>query len=406
MASCPRWLNKSLFGPLLSLFLVTSCDDGAGGLVELEYSEESVTFDNVNPSEGEVQRELTITNVGTGTVRAYDVGLEGVSGDCGSLSIDAFPPYPSLRAGDQWTVTVTFTPAENATSGCGCLVTGRLAFEYDVGSLGLRIPVTVRGACDSVLGCTQSAIEFSEAVTEATYREEIRCVNLTDADVDINAVELSGGASSYFSAETPRETPPLTLAPAAEIEIAVEYMPLEEGDHEDEVVVLGAEGSLAEIALFGSATRERPRCSAEAPVDPEPELRGPDYEILLESNTPSDYIGTLRSFWYYEDQPPLIADYLVTSGSYADPECEVGQRGHMAYWEGEACVADGGGGVFANVHALPHSALVEEWLQSLEEWDVVTIRGYEVDRINYDDGSWWTDSGCHTLVITWVCDVD
>ena len=47
---------------------------------------------------------------------------------------------------------------------------------------------------------------------------------------------------------------------------------------------------------------------------------------------------------------------------------------------------------------------MDAWIRSLQPWDWVTVRGYEVLKINYDDGSWWQDAGCHTLIVTWVCD--
>ncbi len=392
---------------LLLLVGVLSFASGCGDwVVDLQYSTEDLRFRDVDPGEGPQTLRLEVVNIGDGPVAIYGVRLENRSGDCGDFSMDAYPPYPSFESGERWTITVTFAPSEGATSGCACFARARLAFDYDIGQLNRSLPITARGSCDAPLGCTHGSVEFTDAVIESTYETEIGCVNLSESEVEVVDVEVGGGDSNEFSLGPTRPVTPALLAPGGGIDFTVTFHPTEEGDFEEELVIVGQDDELASILLSGSAERARPHCTATPPEDPEPVLIGPNYEVFLESEDPSTYTGTIRSFWYYDDQPPLIADYLVTSGSYADPACEVGQTGHMAYWRGEECQVDGGGGLFANVHALPYSALVDEWLRSLSEWDVVTIRGYEVERIDYDDSSWWTDAGCNTLIITWVCDAD
>jgi hypothetical protein len=123
-----------------------------------------------------------------------------------------------------------------------------------------------------------------------------------------------------------------------------------------------------------------------------------DYTIDLESGEISVYTGDVRAIWFYYEEP-LVSDILVTTGDYSDPECEMGQTGHRYWWQG--CNPEEG--TIHNIHAVPTSPDIDDMVHTLNIWDEVSIVGYEVDTINYDDGSWWTDAGCNTLLITDLC---
>ena len=84
-----------------------------------------------------------------------------------------------------------------------------------------------------------------------------------------------------------------------------------------------------------------------------------------------------------------------------DP-CKVWQSGHRYYWEGCDCLD--GDGTIHNIHAIPADERMDAWLRTLVEWQPITIVGYEVATIEYDNGTWWSDAGCNTLIVTWICE--
>jgi hypothetical protein len=388
----------------VSLAVVAAgCGGDAPG--ELVFSHEALTFADVDPSAGPRTQELEIENVGGAQVLVYEARVVTEESVCGTFALGVQPPWRPIQAGATWRVPVTFEPDPACEPGCGCAASARLMMSFDVGGLQVQIPLIARGTCDLPLACSPTNVELPDAVVESTYVTNVTCYNVTDAAVTVAALEVEGSEPGVVTTSD-AGTLPRELAVGSRFRFTVSATPSGEGDFDAMISVAGAGGvALAEVFVAGTAHRLRPLCSSELPVDPEPVLETEDYTIVLESPTPSSYTGVVRSFWFYTDQPPLIADVLVTSGAFADPACIVGQSGHMAHWEGEACLGDPDD-LFVNVHALPHSEIVDGWVRSLEEWDTVTVRGYEVDRINYTDGSWWTDAGCHTLIITLICDTE
>lgn len=391
-----RWLVTLCFAALSS-----GC--GGEGVGELEFSLEAVTFTDVDPTAGSLVIDLEIRNVGDGPVLVYEARAHDDETSCGSFSLDIRPPWDAIEPGSTWRVPVVFEPDPDCEPGCGCSASGRLDLSFDVGGLVQRIPLIARGTCDFPLACSPTRIEFPEAIVASEYETRVTCHNVSEGDVVVAALEIDNSDGETVSADSERSLP-RDVQLGGQLSLDVITAPTTEGEFDGLVALVGDDGAtLAEVFVTGTARRERPLCSAGTPEDPDPVLETPEYEITLESRTPSSYTGVIRSFWFYNDQPPLIADVLVTSGAFADPACSVGQTGHQAHWEGVECLG-GPDDLFVNVHALPYSEIADEWVRGLEIWDTVTIRGYEVDRVNYSDGSWWADAGCHTLIITWICD--
>jgi hypothetical protein len=120
---------------------------------------------------------------------------------------------------------------------------------------------------------------------------------------------------------------------------------------------------------------------------------------VLESDELVEHRGDVRAMHGYSGEPPMVADIVITTGDYSDPQCEVWQSGHYYYWQG--CNPQQGG--IWNIHAVPTTQKIEDGIDELELWQNVSFFGFEVERIDYDDGSWWTDAGCNTLLIYWLC---
>ena len=149
----------------------------------------------------------------------------------------------------------------------------------------------------------------------------------------------------------------------------------------------------------GMPTDEAPSCDDEMLPDVTVNTEGEDYVITLESETLSVYEGDVRAVRFYEGEAPLIADILVTTGDYSDPECDVGQSGHQYYWRG--CNPEEG--TITNIHAVPLTSQIADSVYNVEVWQRVAVVGLEVARIDFNDGRWWTDAGCNTLVIVELC---
>jgi hypothetical protein len=379
------------------------CD--GGGPARFELSDEALVFGDIDPSAGPRTLELEVRNVGAAGGDLSAAVLTMGDALCGTFALVGGPTFGRIDGGGSFTLAVQFTPDPTAGTGCACHATATLALNFTAEPFGAAVAVLAHGPCDESLLCAPSPVEFPDALIERESEDEIECYNVRAGPLEAGSAALAEDGDAAFTLGPPSPPLPATLAPAGKISLRLTFAPDEEGPYASRLVVRAPDGTtLQEVEVVGQASRERPLCSAGIPPDPEPVLEADGYAILLESDVPSSYAGVVRAFWFYGDQPPLIADVLVTSGGYADPACEVSQSGHYASWSGAACTAGSPDDLFVNVHALPFSDQVEAWIRSLALWDRVTVRGYEVDRIDYDDGSWWTDAGCHTLIITWVCD--
>ena len=144
-----------------------------------------------------------------------------------------------------------------------------------------------------------------------------------------------------------------------------------------------------------------------APPDPDavpvPPLVGDNHVITLEHEELSLYEGLVRARNQYSGNP-MIADIVVCNGDFENPNIEVGLSGHSYYWSYKDPEDAPEEGYIVNVHSIP----TNDALEAIIDMDIkvgtrVRIWGFEVLRIDYDSGSWWTDAGCNTLMITHIC---
>lgn len=379
--------------------LCSAC--GPSGSAEVVFSPSVVELLDIDARGGAVEAPLVVENLGSARLTVFDLRVTTQEGGCGTFSVDR-RLTSFLEPGSSHEMTVRFEPHPEAAPGCGCMASGSVELVFDNHRVRISAPLFAMGPCDAPLACSPGAVDFGETAIEYEYHQQVAC-RATEA-VTVEAVGLSEGSDVSFELAGLPELP-LVLERMGRLDLTVDHAPLVVGDHGGAVAIRGAGGALlAELPLSASADRSRPLCSPTDPTPPDPILDGPDYTVLLESTTPSTYEGVVRSFWFYEEEPPMISDVLVTSGAFADPACEVSQSGHMASWTGEACLGDPED-LFVNVHVVPFSDAVDGWFRTLEIWDEVAVTGYEVERIDYDDDTFWTDAGCNTLIVTWLCDV-
>jgi len=144
------------------------------------------------------------------------------------------------------------------------------------------------------------------------------------------------------------------------------------------------------------------------PADPAqvevPPLTTDKYEIVLEGPKLSHYEGLVRALEFHHDHAPLIGDFAVCNGDYENPNISVTESNHHVAWSYDDPADTPKEGYVVNVHALPSTQELSDRMRAYVKKGVrMQVWGFEVDRINYTNGSWWTDAGCNTLLITHVC---
>ncbi len=128
---------------------------------------------------------------------------------------------------------------------------------------------------------------------------------------------------------------------------------------------------------------------------------GKEWQIKLERKTKKTYKGKVRhaeknNIPYF---PIISHDILVTTGDYANPKIVfTSVSNNRFYWSTNDGMPKGSINL---LHTVPADEAIYKKLNAIDNGDMVTISGYEVDRIDYGQ-RWWTDSGCNTFLVTGV----
>jgi hypothetical protein len=386
-------------GMAAGLAAIAGCEAGPA---VLEVDRALLDFGEVDPAAGARTLVLHVFNSGGEAATVSSAGLEVRLAGCGALSLEGGDGSVELGGGEELALTVRFDPDPANPGGCACAGAGEVRVAMDREPWFFSVPVVVRAACDSPVRCVPGAVDFGQAFLGRKESATVTCANVGP----VPAVLESLAAARPFGLGKGAPPTPWDLGPAEAIAFAVEYGPREAGDSAGVLEVASSAdtgGGTLEIPLSGTGVRAYPACSEGIPADPDPVLEAKGWTIVLETPIPSEYVGTVRSRWYYGDQPPLISDVLVASGELAEAGCQAGQDGHMAWWRD---CQPGPDDLFANLHVIPFDDDIDTWIRRIAVWDRVTIRGYEVLKVTYPDGSTWQDAGCNTLIVTWVCATD
>ncbi len=383
--------------------------NGEGLCVALSSCEEIVEVvqgeDPLRQSSGgyRTSGDIVLRNVSdaTMTVVGATFSTEFING--GEIRLEAQQGVTEWPPGGEIAYTLSFTP--ESEDGCAQRAKGEATFGFVnpefTGCEFFSLPFVYFGECEASLVCAPTAIVFGERIAGFPAVETVTCSNVSDGPLDVLGAEIGGRDADVFAVTADADWPvSLAMGASLDLKIALDYEDI--GDFEAELAVEPEGDDPVSISLSGSLVRRRPRCSDPRPDFGRPPLEGGDYSISLETEVMSTYTGQVRSLYRYTDMPPLVGDFLVTSGAFSDPACSVGQNGHRYYWQGEACVADDG--AIHNIHAVPAHEKAAEWLSEVETDEELTVIGWEVLRITYDDGGWWQDDGCNTLIVAWVCE--
>ena len=135
---------------------------------------------------------------------------------------------------------------------------------------------------------------------------------------------------------------------------------------------------------------------------------GRHWQVSYEENSLRVFSGVVRhnSAIHSGEFAILSQDILVTNGEFQDPSrVSVSVSNHHFTWRSK----DGSQpqGSINLLHTLPMDQSVFLELREIEAGQVVSIKGYEIYRIEaWDDSGnyigYWQDSGCNTILVTEV----
>lgn len=133
---------------------------------------------------------------------------------------------------------------------------------------------------------------------------------------------------------------------------------------------------------------------------------GRTWRVSYEENILHDFTGLVRHASPIHDEKFAILshDILITAGDFQNPELvSTYVTNHHFTWKSSTNTPPQGS--INLLHTFPMNQRVNEKLQTIKTGDNVTIKGYEVYRIE----SWntlgeyvgyWQDSGCNTTLVT------
>jgi hypothetical protein len=167
----------------------------------------------------------------------------------------------------------------------------------------------------------------------------------------------------------------------------------------------GPGGATSDARVEDSGPVQPAVCAPDDPAAvPVPPLSGSGFQVKLEGTKLSLYEGLVRATAFYADHAPLVADILVCNGDYENPKIQVSLSDHQYTWSHQNAADKPEKGYIVNVHALPSSQeLAGRIAASVAKGVRIRVWGFEVDRIEYASGGYWTDTGCNTLLITHLC---
>ena len=132
------------------------------------------------------------------------------------------------------------------------------------------------------------------------------------------------------------------------------------------------------------------------------------WKITYESIPFSSFHGVVRHVSNWRDEPIPFAthDILVTTGDYASPS-RVPTRiyNHAFYYQYDAGPKPHGS--INLLHIVPETERIYRQLLQVQLWNLVTIGGREIYRIDLFDSagkfiSYWQDEGCNSILVTSV----
>jgi hypothetical protein len=132
------------------------------------------------------------------------------------------------------------------------------------------------------------------------------------------------------------------------------------------------------------------------------------WQITYETSPFSSFHGVVRHVSNWRDEPIPFAthDILITSGDYASAS-RVSTRvsNHVFYYRWFADPKPVG--TINLLHIVPKTEQIYRQLLDVRDWNLVTISGREIYRIDLFDPagkfiSYWQDEGCNSILVSSV----
>jgi hypothetical protein len=132
------------------------------------------------------------------------------------------------------------------------------------------------------------------------------------------------------------------------------------------------------------------------------------WKISYENIPFSTFQGVVRHVSNWRDEPIPFAthDILVTTGEFSSASRVRTQvRNHTFYYQWD--VAPTPLGTINLLHIVPQTEQIYRQLLAVQTWNLVTISGREIYRIDQFDSagkliSYWQDHGCNSILVTSV----
>jgi len=135
---------------------------------------------------------------------------------------------------------------------------------------------------------------------------------------------------------------------------------------------------------------------------------GRSWKIIFEKKTASAFTGVVREVVHWREEPIPFAthDVLVTTGEYTSPQRVAARvHDHAVYYQWYTDVMPAG--TINLLHIVPFSEEIYRQLLKIQDWNLVTIKGIEILRIEIYDPqgnfqSYFQDAGCNSILVTSV----
>lgn len=136
---------------------------------------------------------------------------------------------------------------------------------------------------------------------------------------------------------------------------------------------------------------------------------GRAWKIIYEKNTLSTFNGVAREVihWREEQRIPFAThDILITNGEYSSPGRVTARvHNHTVYYEWYTDKLPQG--TINLLHIVPLNKEIYQQLLQIRRWNLVTIKGREILRIESFDrqgtpGTYFQDAGCNSILVTSV----
>lgn len=136
---------------------------------------------------------------------------------------------------------------------------------------------------------------------------------------------------------------------------------------------------------------------------------GRSWKIVYEKNSPSTFTGVAREVIHWREEleiPFATHDILITNGDYSSPRRVTARvHNHAVYyqWYTESMPK----GTINLLHIVPLNEEIYRQLLKIRDWNLVTIKGREILRIEIFDKignpeNYFQDDGCNSILVTFV----